>query len=41
MGASRHRALPRPSLWRIVVACGSLLLLAIITATLSILRGDQ
>lgn len=37
----RRPALQRPSLWRITVACGSLLLLAIITATLSILRGDQ
>lgn len=37
----RRPALQRPSLWRIVVACGSLLLLAIIAATLSILRGNQ
>lgn len=37
-----HRpTLQRPSLWRIVVACGSLLLLAIAAATVSILRGDQ
>ncbi len=37
----RRPTLQRPSLLRIVIACGSLLLLAIITATLSILRGDQ
>ncbi len=37
----RRPALQRPSLWRIVVAAGALLLLTIITATLSILRGDQ
>lgn len=37
----RRPILQRPSLWRIIVACASLLLLAITAATLSILRGDQ
>lgn len=37
----RRPALPQPSLLPIIVACGSLLLLAITSAALSILRGDQ
>lgn len=37
----RRPAVRRPSLWRILIAFGSLLLLAIAAATLSILRGDQ
>lgn len=37
----RRPALPSPSLWRITVAFGSMLLLAIIAATVSILRGNQ
>ncbi len=31
----------RPSLWRILWACTGMLLLAAITATLSILRGPK
>jgi hypothetical protein len=38
---TRRPVLQRPSLWRIIVATGSLLLLAIIAATVSIVRGDQ
>ncbi len=37
----RRPTLPRPSLWRITVAFGSMLLLAVIAATVSILRGNQ
>ena len=31
----------RPGLWRIIIGTGWLLLLAIVTAAVSILRGDQ